>query len=245
MSWKFGPDMRTNKMRTDMVGVRDDIMGNRIANFKALGGCKSLKPLDWTFGVYKATFQGDELKQVRHWNGDTVQVDELGKHIDRTWIIQSNWDDMDAYFSKPPLAPQLVRAFFEAQKTGPFAMRLLRGNDVMDAWKATVRKADVVAAAQTALQRQAGSVGGQDGIAKARASLGTLKRKQAEQRATSAQAKALESLKNKKMQRGVRLLRRRSSAVSDPDAATGGAEASTAKASGSTPAAPVAPAAES
>ena len=154
---------------------------------------------------------------------------------------------MDAYFSKPQLAPQPVRAFFEAQKTGPFAMRLLRGNDAMDVWKATVqRKADVVAAAQTAMQRQAGSVGGQDGIAKARASLGTLKRKQAEQRATSAQAKALESLKNKKMQRGVRLLRRRSSAVSNPDAATGGAPGSAgAQASGAAPAAPAAPAAQS
>ena len=91
MSWKFGPEMRTKKVMTDVVTVRDDIMGNRIANFKGLGGCKSVKPLDLTFGVYKATFQGDELKQVRHWNGDTVQVDELGKHIDRTWIIQSNW----------------------------------------------------------------------------------------------------------------------------------------------------------
>ena len=216
MPLRMSEDMRDKSIFSMVTGVRDSLMGQRLMDFKVQGALKQGK-INWKYGVYTPVFVGKSLQAITHKNGDRVKVGAMGLHVSPAWHLHSNWNDWEAYFSCPPLAPQPVRACFQETSLGPFNTSLVRGAQAVEQFKAFIAQkvAEVNLAKNTLLQVTGNaSASSSERVDQAKASIGQIKSKQAKKRASTAQEKAMISLQGRRMSRAV-LLRRRSSAISE------------------------------
>ena len=176
LALRIGDDMRDKNIFSMVTGSRNTVMGKRLDGFKLKGAVKNGK-INWKWGVYTPAFNGNVLQSITHINGDTVEVGPLGAHVSPTWALHSNWDDWEAYFSSPPLAPQPVRAFFQAQALGPYNTPIVRGSQAVEQFKALIaQKVAEVSMAKSALANVIGNAAANSSerVTQARASIGNM-----------------------------------------------------------------------
>ena len=83
MGCKLHENLRHKAVFSQTVDMRAGKMGDRLSNFGAVGGVYNSK-INWRHGVYTPVFGEDRiLHQVKHWNGDVVDVGLLGKQCAR------------------------------------------------------------------------------------------------------------------------------------------------------------------
>ena len=112
MTFKLSEDCRYPAVLESVFDDAHAVMGERLNGFKKKAWDPALTTVNWWFGVYTLVYnEAGFLMSVRHISGESASTPSWASHIDKSWALQSNWDDWNASLGDDASPPVPVRFF--------------------------------------------------------------------------------------------------------------------------------------